>query len=79
MKFTIDLDLKFNDSIPKEEILTIVEDAIINMATNQHIKLLNICKTLESEKSSIETKKLIEYHFTWIELLEKSKIGYEHE
>jgi len=76
MKFTIDLDLKFNNT-PKEEILTIVEEAVINEARNQHIKLLNLCKTLELNNPSIESNQLIEHHMTWIELLEKAKIDCE--
>lgn len=77
MKFIIELDLKFNEIISKKEILTIIEDSIITAARNQHIKLLNICKSLEIDKTSLESKKLIEHHSTWIELLEKSKIGCE--
>jgi adenine specific DNA methylase Mod len=76
MKFTIDLDLKFN-SILKKEALTIVEEAIISSALKHHTRLLNLDLAIEATNPSIESKKLIEHHTTWISLLENAKIDCE--
>jgi len=76
MKFTIDLDLKFN-SILKKEALALVKEAIISSALKQHNRLLNLDLAIEATNPSVESKKLIEHHTTWISLLEKAKVDCE--
>lgn len=76
MKFTIDLDLKPNILI-NSVLINLINEAVINAALKHHIKMLDVCKIVDMDKLSIESTKIIEYHTTWVDLLEKATVTCE--